>query len=81
MLVFLFVGLSEVAALVIIALPFMFIFDSMNAPMPVQWFVMYVSLLIIFAFFSFIAWTQGKMVGVFITLINVLFFMIALIAA
>lgn len=80
MLVFLFVGLAEVAALVIIALPIMFVFDALHAPMPVQWFVMYLLLLIIFIVFSFIGWAQGKMVGVFITLINIIFFIVAIIA-
>lgn len=71
MIVFLAIGFAEVIAMLIILIPILLILTVLHVPELAQWIVMDVLLVIGGLIFSAYGWSQSKLIGFLITLINV----------
>ncbi|MFL1695452.1 hypothetical protein ACJQWY_01365 [Weissella kandleri] len=71
MIVFLAIGFAEVVAMLIILIPILLILNALHVSEFAQWIVMDILLVIGGLIFSAYGWTQSKLIGFFITLINV----------
>lgn len=79
-IVLLLVGLSEIVTTGIIVLPILLLLDYFHSPLFLQWGFVYVMLVLSFLFWSIVGWTQSRFIGIFITIMNIVLFILMILA-